>query len=519
MSKDQTKSLFKSSIKMAIATFASRILGLARELTLASVFGASGTTDAFLVAYRIPNILRDLFAEGNFSPSFVPIFTEVNQRSKEEARKLLWSVFTLLGIITTVMSIGMIIFASELVTLFAPTFVADPEKFQVTVSMLQIMSPFLVVISWAALFMGVLNTLKIFFMPSFAPVFFNVIMIIATIFVPPYFEKIGVNGIIALAFGVIIGGIVQATVQLPLVLSNGLFPTTKINLLSKESKKILNRVGIGTIGVAAAQINVLINTILATSTVVGAVSWLTYAFRLFQFPIGIMGVSIAGSNLVHFSDAWKAKRSDEAISYLSASYFLSLLFMVPAFVLLYVMATPTTSLILERGAFTARDTIMTAQALELYAIGLPFYGLYKIFGPVFYTIDKPQIPVVVSIASIVINIIFCVTLTPVYGFKILALGVTLSMALNVLTQMVLIKKFLKLPISFFINLKILKLFIAGTACYFVTITAMYLFPLPTNFTTKITIFVLTGLIGTAGYTMSVLLMGEMAILKKTFKRK
>jgi putative peptidoglycan lipid II flippase len=503
---------------MAIATLSSRILGLIRELAMASVFGASGVTDAFLVAYRIPNVLRDLFAEGNFSPAFVPIFTEVNQKSKEEAKKLMWSVFLLLGLITSILSVGMIIFSEELVTLFAPKFIIDPEKFQLTVTMLKIMAPFLIVISFAALFMGVLNTLKIFFMPSFAPVFFNIIMIAAILIAPPYFEKSGVNGIISLAFGVIVGGAIQAFIQLPLVILNGFSPTLKINFLSKDSKKIIGRIGIGTIGVAATQINLLINTILATSTVVGAVSWLTYAFRLFQFPVGILGVSLAGSNLVHFSDAWKANRKKEAIDYLKTSYFLSFLVMIPAFVLLHQMSFQTISLVLERGAFNTNDTIMTASALKFYALGLPFYGLYKIFGPIFYTLDRPIIPVIISVISIGINITFCLTLTPIYGFTILALGISLSMMINVTSQAVLLKKFLKLPISFFLDIKLVKIAIAGTICWFTTSALVNLLYDPSTFIKKATSFSIIGIGGAISYGLTLIILGEQSSLKKLLKK-
>ncbi|RLA67960.1 MAG: hypothetical protein DRQ88_01470, partial [Epsilonproteobacteria bacterium] len=261
-----------SSLKMASATFLSRILGLVREQVMAAIFGASGFTDAYLVAFRIPNILRDLFAEGSFSPAFVPIFIEERIKDPARARSLLWSLFVLLFFLTGTLSLLIMYFAPELTRLFAPSFAALPQKFELTVMLLRIMSPFLVLISLAALFMGALNSLKIFFMPSIAPAFFNMVMIAAILFFPPLFEKRGLQPILSLGVGVILGGFLQMIIQLPLVIRKGYGPKGPIKPVSKLTNRIIKRIGIGTVGIAATQINVLVTTILATGTVVGAVS-------------------------------------------------------------------------------------------------------------------------------------------------------------------------------------------------------------------------------------------------------
>src|SRR5690606_15090627 len=212
--------------------------------------------------------------------------------------------------------------------------------------------------------------------------------------------------------------------QFPILIKYKFKPTMPKKVLNPHSKKVFRKLGPGLIGFAATQVNLLINTILASGTVVGAVSWLSYSFRLFQLPVGILSVSLGNSNLVHFSNAWKEGKEKEAKEYLLSSYFLSYLFILPAFIVLYVLSDEIVKIIFERGRFDAVATLMTAKALRWYALGLPFYGIYKILVPTFYAIDRQKIPVYSSIASIIVNIIFCVALTPIYGFEVLALGTT-----------------------------------------------------------------------------------------------
>lgn len=514
------KSLAKSSALMAVATFTSRILGLVREQAMAAAFGASGLTDAFTVAYRVPNMLRDLFAEGAFSSAFVPVFTEERLKDPLAARRLLWSLFVLLGSVTALISIAIIIFAPQVAGLLTTEkFLGDLQRMEVTITMIRIMAPFLLFVSLAALFMGALNSLKIFFVPSLAPAFFNVVMILSIWFVPEYLEARNVNGIVALAIGVIAGGFVQMMVQVPLIFKVAYGPLGPFKLFSEATKKISNRVGIGTIGIAANQINIIITTILATGTVLGAVSWLTYAFRLFQFPVGILSVSIAGSNLVHFSDRWKAGDHKDAKSLLKSSYLLSFFTIIPACVLLYSLAQESVHLVFERGAFDREDTLMTTKALYFYLVGLPFYGLYKIFAPTFFTLDHPKVPVFISVASITFNIIFCLALVPHYGFAVLALGTSVSMALNCLLQIFFLKKYLQLKLDFFINLRLLKILFAGLCCLVVTkYLGMNFFDYSRHFMVKLVTFCGIGLAGASTYLALVLALGEKEALMKVLRR-
>ncbi len=440
---------------MAVATFFSRILGLVREQVMAAYFGASGVTDAFLVAYRIPNLLRDLFAEGAFSSAFVPTFVEANQSSQQESRELMWSLFWLLTFITGAISIGIMIFAPELIALFAPAFTKDPEKFTITVNLTRIMAPFLTFVSLAALFMGALNSLKVFFVPALAPASYNVMSILCMGGLSGVIHRLGYHPIYSLGIGAMLGGFMQAAVQVPLIWRRGFRPIWPKRFWTDRSRKIVRLIGPGLVGFAATQVNLLITTVLATP-IVGATSWLNYSFRLFQLPVGILSVSIGNSNLVHFSEAWKKGDQAGAKAQLQQSYYLSFLTVMPALVILFCLSDEIVNLIFERGRFDRESTLMTGQALRMYALGLPFYGLYKILVPTFYALDRQKIPVMASLVSIAFNIMFCLLLTPVFGFKVLALGTTLSVFVNAVIQSWFLKRDLSLSWGFFFSSRMAK---------------------------------------------------------------
>lgn len=514
------KTVALATIKMAAATLISRVLGLFREQVMAVLFGASSLTDAFLIAYRIPNMLRDLLAEGAFSAAFVPTFTEVLQDDKTKARRLFWSVFFLLSLITLSLALLMIIFAKPLVLLFAPTYVDDPQKLALTISLLRLMAPFIVIAAVTALFMGALNSLKVFFIPSFAPAILNIVMITCTLSLPFFFRQHGQSEVYALVVGVMLGGIAQIIFLFPSLVRRGFHFTFNVKLITRHTLRILHKVGVGSLGVAAAQLNVLVTTVLATGAGVGAVSWLTYAFRLFQFPIGVLSVSISGSNLVHFSQAWKAGDKSGAVDFLKESYSLTFLVLIPAMALLMAMSSESVNLIFEHGRFYRADTDSTALALKLYLVGLPFYGLYKVFGPTFYALEKPRIPVTISICSLAINILFCIFTVKHFGFAILALGTSLAMFLNTLGQAIFLHRELELGISFFIDKRLLKITAAGLGCYIFTRFLCFSFY---NFDGSILLrffsFAGIGAVGALSFVLGLALMGELKSLKRLLKRK
>lgn len=509
-----------ASAKLAVATFSSRILGLIREQAMAAIFGASSMTDAFLVAFRIPNLLRDLFAEGAFSASFVPVFTEAKNKSNEEARHLLWASVILLGSITLFLVALIEIFAPQIILLLAPSFKNSPENYQMTIVLTRIMAPFLFLISLSALFMGALNTFKQFFLPALAPACFNIAMISCIFLLPDYFEERGIRPVFALGVGVLAGGAVQILLQLPLLVKNHLGPIPPKEIFSKYSKKVVTKIIPSLVGFAATQINIVITTILATGTVVGAVSWLNYAFRLFQFPVGIISVSISGSNLVLFSEAWKNNDKPRAIELLKAAYELSFFAIIPATALIYALAEPSVALVFERGVWSAMDTSNTAMVLRFYIVGLPVYGLYKIWTPTFYALDLQKVPVTASIISIVFNICFCWPLVSVYGFKILALGTSLSMLLNTAIQTVILKKELKLDRKFLFDLRLAKMLLAGGLCFLATrFSVEKLYRSDVLITEELMRFSLMLTSGVAVYLVTLFILGEGRALKSFVKRR
>jgi putative peptidoglycan lipid II flippase len=512
--KSSGQTILKSSLKMALATLSSRLLGLVRELSMAAFFGANALTDAFLVAYRIPNLLRDLFAEGTFSAAFVPTFTEALKEGHQRARELLWEMCWLLGIVTGVISLIFYFFAAPLVTVFAPSFVGELQQFTITVNLTKIMSPFLLLVSLAALFMAVLNTLKIFFIPALAPALFNVVMIAAIWALPSFLKGHKIDPVYALGIGTMIGGVVQLAMQLPYIFKHALKPLWPKEWLSGHAKKIIGKMGPSLFGFAATQINLLINTILATGTVVGAVSWLNYAFRLFQFPIGILGVSIGGSNLVHFSEAWKNGDQEKAVATLKSSYLLSMVTLFLALGLLMGLAEPMVNLVYQRGRWLSLDTQNTTLALQWYLAGLPFYGLYKLFVPTFYTIDRHRIPVICSIGSIVLNIVFCLVFTKHFGFAVLAAGVSLSMAVNISAQAYFLKKDLKLSPFFFFDWTMVKIFAASfTTFLFAQNLGLFFYNEGDGTLMKLGVFLTISLAGILAYGVMLWLLKENQLIK------
>ncbi len=507
-----TRKVFFSSAKMAVATFISRILGLVREQLMAHLFGASGMTDAFLVAYRLPNMLRDLFAEGAFSSAFVPIFTEVNQKDPRGSHSLFWSMGMLLGVVTGIISLTLMIFANSIVSFVAPSFSSNPHVFHITVVLTQIMAPFLFLVSLAALVMGALNTQKIFFIPALAPACFNLMSILCMIIFPAVLMTQGYNPIYALGIGVMLGGLAQLGLQLPLVIKR--IPLAgPISLWGPNQRKIISRLGIGTIGIAAAQVNILINTILATGTVIGAVSWLTYAFRLFQFPVGMLGVSIASSNLVHFSDAWKKGERQEAINFLQSSYNLLTVLLIPVTVIMLVLAEPIINLVFLRGKFSLSDVSNTAAAFRYYLLGLPFYGIYKVFAPTFYTLDRPSAAVGFSVGSILVNILFCWWAVPRHGFAVLALGTGLAMFLNVGCQIIYLQRHLQLPWLFFVRPLVLKSLMSGLITFAIMFYFQSYYPHQESLLYRGVILGGLTLLGFIVFISGLLALGETATLK------
>jgi putative peptidoglycan lipid II flippase len=422
--------LARSAGLISLAILASRLLGVARESVLASYFGASAPMDAYNVAFRIPNLLRDLFAEGAMTSAFVPAFTRVlQQRGREEAWRLGNLVINALLVITGMLAILGMLFAAPITAFIAPKFALVPGKLELTTLLTQVMLPFLTTVAVAVAMMGMLNSLHRFFIPSLSPAMFNVATIVCAVTLVPLLDHVGWPPIFAIAIGTLAGGLGQMAIQWPALRREGFRYRPVLDFKDPELRQILRLMGPGTLGVAAVNINVMVNTYLAAAQP-GAVSWLGYAFRLMYLPIGLFGVSIATAALPDL--ARHAGDGDHAAIRRGVSSALRLMLMlnIPAMIGLIVLAEPIVALLYQRGQFTAVDTHATAAALRFYAPGLIGYSIVRIASPTFYSLGNSRTPVIVSVMSVTVNLVLNVLLFRIMGFRGLALGTALAALFN-----------------------------------------------------------------------------------------
>ncbi len=433
--------LARSAASAGAATLTSRILGVVREQVLAALFGAGNAMDAYNVAFRVPNLVRDLFAEGAMSSAFVPTFTRhLTTDGKQSAWRLGNNVVNGLILITGALVVLGIVFADPLIGLFADAYRDVPGKFELTVFLTRLMLPFLTFVALAAACMGMLNALHRFFIPALSPAMFNVVTIICALGLVPFMPSVGLPAIAAVAIGSLLGGVAQLALQWPALRREGFRYRPTLDWRDDSLRRVLVLMGPGTLGLAATQINVFVNTVLATGEGTGAVSWLNYAFRLMYLPIGLFGVSIATATLPAISRHWA--RNDESATRRSVADGLSLMLMlnVPATVGLMVLATPIVRVIFERSAFTPADTAATAAALQFYAIGLIGYSVVRITSPVFYALGQSRTPVLVSGATVLLNVILNLWLVQVMGYRGLALGTSVAALFNATLLMFLLNR-------------------------------------------------------------------------------
>jgi putative peptidoglycan lipid II flippase len=435
--------LAKSAGLIGAATTVSRLLGLARETVLAMIFGASASMqmDAFNVAFRIPNLLRDLFAEGAMTAAFVPTFTRtLTTEGKEAAWRVGNLVMNALIIITSLFVVLGIIFAPQITQLLVPEFGEVPNKLELTTQLTRIMLPFLTTLAIAAAAMGMLNSLRRFFVPSLSPAMFNVASIFSALVLAPLMSSLGYEPIVGLAIGTLLGGIGQVALQWPVLRKEGFRYQAVFGFVKDPTvREILRLMGPATIGVAAVQVNLAVNTYLAQGQGQGAVSWLQYAFRLMYLPIGIFGVSIATASLPEISRHAAVEDLKAVRHGVSRGLRMMLMLNVPATVGLMVLAGPIVSLIYERGQFRPVDTAATAAALMLYAPGLVGYSAVKIASPTFYSLRDSRTPVIVSVISIAVNLALNLVLVRVMGHEGLALGTALAAIFNAVTLLWLLR--------------------------------------------------------------------------------
>ena len=438
---DSNPRLARSAGLFGLATITSRILGLVRDVVLAYYFGAGNSMDAFRVAFRVPNLVRDLFAEGAMSAAFVPTFTRIlTLHGRDRAWRLASSVINALLIVTAILVIGAMVFADPLVRMFAAKFATVPGKIELTVELTRIMLPFLTMVAVAAALMGMLNSLGHFFIPALSPAMFNVASILVAVLFIPLADRIGVDRIVIVAIGTLVGGLGQLIIQWPPLRREGFRYAAVLDVKDEGLRQVLMLMGPGTIGMAATQINILVNLTLATREGTGAVSWLDYAFRLMYLPIGLFGVSIAAAATPAVSRLVAEGNFARIRSTIAGAINLMMLMNVPAMVGLMVLARPIVAVIFERGHFVAEDTAATAGALQFYAIGLVGYSVVRIVSPTFYALQRSRIPVMVSAASVAVNIILNLGLVRAMGYRGLALGTSLSALVNAAAQLWLLRR-------------------------------------------------------------------------------
>lgn len=398
---------------------------------MAHLFGASDQMDAFNVAFRLPNLVRDLFAEGAMSAAFVPTFTRhVQTHGREAAWTLGRRALTALVIVTAVLAVAGVAGAPAMTRLFAGGFAAVPGKLELTIQLTRVMFPFLILVAAAVAMMGMLNALGRFFIPSLSPAIFNVASIAAAVALVPLMPGWGFDPVMGLAIGVLLGGAGQVLVQWPLLHREGFRFRPDLAPRDPALREILVMMGPGTLGLAATQFNVYVNTVLATSQESGAVSWLNYAFRILYLPIGIFGVSVATAALPMLSRQAAANDTVALRHTVSHASRLSLMLNIPAAFGLVALAEPIVRLIFERGRFDASDTVAVAAALIAYSPGLLGYSLVKVLSPTFYAMRDARTPVAVSIVSVLVNAGLNIALVRAYGYVGLACGTALASLVN-----------------------------------------------------------------------------------------
>ena len=388
------------------ATLLSRVLGLVREQVMATLFGAGFATDAFNVAFRVPNLLRDLFAEGAMSSAFVPTFTQYRKTHGEDAAWALGRqlMVTLFAVLAAVCVVGWLL-TPALVRLLAPGFDAIPGKLDLTVILTRVMLPFLPAVALAAAAMGMLNAHGRFGVPALAPALLNIGMIVGGLALIPLCEAWGQPPILAMAIGVLIGGIAQFAFQLPALGALGFHLRLEWPARHPGVIRVAALMGPAAIGLAATQLNMVVSTLIASLLAQGSVSWLWYAFRLMQLPIGVFGVALATVSLPALASA-AVDRDDAAMrNTLSATLRLVFALTVPASLWLGVMAHPLVAMLYEHGRFGPADTVQTARALIMYCIGLPAFAAVGVLVRAFYALGQTATPVRASFGAVAVNLV------------------------------------------------------------------------------------------------------------------
>jgi putative peptidoglycan lipid II flippase len=421
------KSLLKSTFAFSFMTGISRITGLVRELIFAYVFGATAGLDAFFIAYRIPNFLRGLFAEGAFSQSFVPVLSEYRQqRDIDEVRVFLSHMAGLMISVLFVFTLIAILVTPWLVYVFAPGYIHDPSRFELTTAMLRITFPYILFISLTAYISGILNTYGKFGIPAFTPNLLNLALIGAAIFMAPYFAE----PVKALAWGIFIGGAAQLLFQLPFLYKLNLMPRPCILWGDTGVRRVLKLMVPAIFGVSVAQISFLIDNMLGSFLRAGSISWLNYSNRLVLFPLGVFGVAIATVVLPYLSRKYASKSHKEFSEALDWALKFILIIALPATIGIVMLAGPLVMTLFQHGKFTQFDVMMVRSSLLGFAVGIPAFMLVKVLASGFYSRQNIKTPVKIAVIAVLSNIVLATILIFPLKHAGLALATSLTSTLN-----------------------------------------------------------------------------------------
>jgi putative peptidoglycan lipid II flippase len=390
---------------IGLAVMCSRLLGLARDQIFAALFGGGSAMDAFTAAFRIPNLLRDLFAEGALSTAFVTTFSKTIARGGDDAAwRLANKVATLTAVVLGLLCIAGVVFSAQLVAALAPGF--DPEKAALTVQLTRIMFPFILLVSLAALVMGMLNSKNVFGMPAMASSFFNIGSIVGGValgfWIDPHF---GPHALVGLAVATVFGGALQLAVQLPSLARQGYRFHPDFRWRDAGVKAILLLMGPSVIAASTTQFNVLVNSMFASTLGDGPIYWLSIAFRLMQLPLGLFGVALGTVTLPLLSRLVAAGQMTAVRAELARAMRLALLLTIPSTVGLIMLAEPIISVLYQHGKFTAHEAAQAAGALRFYAIGLAGYAALKVLVNAFYALDRRKTPMLVSFLAVGLNLL------------------------------------------------------------------------------------------------------------------
>lgn len=433
----EKKNITRAAGVMGAATILSRIMGMVRDMVVSRLFGAGYATDAFFAAFQIPNMLRRFFAEGALTSAFVPTFSEwYTRKSKAEARELANVCFSLLTVVMGVVTLAGIVFSPVIVNLMFPGFHAEANKLQLTVFLNRLMFPYIFFISLVALCMGILNTVRHFFTPSISTVFLNLSMIACALALRGFFEI----PITALAVGVLIGGILQLLLQLPVLYRKGFPLRIRFNPAHPAVRKIALLMLPSVFGVGVYYLNITVGAILASLLPQGSVSYLYYAQRLFELPQGIFTVSIAQAVLPSMSRQAAAGEMAGLKESLSFGLRLTLFVTIPAMAGLLICSTPIFTLLFMGGAFDYAKAVKSAEALFYYSWGLSFVAFVRVLVPAFYALKDTKTPVMIAFVAFLLNVCFSFMLMGPLLHGGLALATTLSALFNMVMLLYYLRK-------------------------------------------------------------------------------